>query len=237
MVSSLVPCVYRCIETLFKFAWWWRSFNQGNAEAVLNAIGGGGQRKRDAYGQTDWGAHWHALTVDQQANVRSQLPPTPGFWMHSVGKGSPDIPDSVAFHYAPDGTNSTLFRHVTNGTHGFVHNMQPSADTTPRHKRAFITQPNHHFTFGDDVAGIKLSYIHPCKLPSYGPWPESKADDLIQQFTESFEQGGADKFAIEMTEKHDPIIYGTLVIEQSGFGDDFEGIDFTPPNTICRDEL
>lgn len=35
-----------------------------------------------------------------------------------------------------------------------------------------------------------------------------------------------------------PVMYGNLIVEGSGFGTNYEGIDFTPPYyQTCHDEL
>ncbi|KAK5111730.1 hypothetical protein LTR85_011775 [Meristemomyces frigidus] len=232
-VSSGVSCVYSCIETLIKFAWWYRTFNSGNFETILNSLAG--ETKRDASGHTDWHVHWHNLNEDQQSNVRSQLPQTPGFWMHSRGDGSPDLPGPAAFHFAANGSNDTTVRHATNGTHGFIHTLSPAFNATTQSKRAVINDANDYFSFGDTVTGVKLSYIHPCDQ-NYGDFVEGDLDEVVNDLVQSFLQGGTDKYALEMDESNDPVLYGSVIVEGSGYGYNYEGIDFTPENR-CHDEL
>ncbi|KAK4542488.1 hypothetical protein LTR36_006740 [Oleoguttula mirabilis] len=234
--STGVQCVYRCIETIIKFAWWYRTFNNGNFETILNSLAG--ETKRDASNHTGWHGHWHGLSADQQSDVRSQLPQTPGFWMHSIGDGSPDITGSAAFHFAADGANDASFRHVTNGSHGFLHTLTPTSNgtnSTEQSKRAVLTDSNDYFSFGEDVTGVKLSYIHPCDQ-NYGDFAEGDLDEVVNDLVQSFLQGGADKYAIEVDGGSDPVLYGSLIVEGSGFGENYEGIDFTPENS-CHDEL
>ncbi|KAI7338433.1 hypothetical protein KC315_g1781 [Hortaea werneckii] len=231
-VETGVQCVFRCIETLFKFALWYRHLQSGNYEAILNYVTG--EAKRDISGNVDWHGHWHSLDAHQKGLIRNQLPPTPGFWMHSIDNGTPGLPNSATFHFAADGFENASFRHVTNGTHGFLHPVIAAPSTNTSEKRAVLTFPDDSFKFGPGVSGIKLSYTHPCG--DYDEVDEDDLEEMVHNMVQSYLQGGVDKYAIEMDHKDTPIMLGTLIVEGSGFGSDYEGIDFVPDNS-CHDEL
>ena len=198
----------------------------------------------------------------------------PGHFLHSVQSGSPNLSSSIGFHWAAHGKKEPSVRHVTNGTHGFVHTLSRSisknrskrrtgsigktgSHTKPptetkgsahshhapkakssakgrKEKRAILSDGVDSFSYGD-LNGVKLSYMHPCQK-SYGKVSESDLVNWSSAFVRSFLQNGADKYALQMQLNGNLVLWGSLIVEQNGFGQNFEGIDFRP-TTSCRDEL
>jgi len=61
---------------------------------------------------------------------------------------------------------------------------------------------------------------------------ENDLEHIVDDMVQSFLQGGTDKFAMEFDVGNDPAMYGTMIIEKFGFGQNLEGIQFIPPNYI-----
>lgn len=93
----------------------------------MNKIAGTGLTRRDASGQKDYKSHWNGLNDKQKEQVRSKLPKMPGFFVHTIENGIPDIQNSATFHFAAEGSKSPVFKQTTNVTHGFIHTLSKNA--------------------------------------------------------------------------------------------------------------
>ncbi|GAB7352069.1 hypothetical protein MBLNU459_g2575t1 [Dothideomycetes sp. NU459] len=140
-----------------------------------------------------------------------------------VSVASSNVTFDNGFHFDFESRNSTGTL-VTNETHGWVSN---AAALTKRD-----TGGGDTFSFSDQVAGIKMSFIKPCANNNfYENSPEGgQMDDVWLNFAYwSAYTKSADKYMFELynpANNNANYLLGTIIAEQSGFGSNYEGFPY-----------
>jgi hypothetical protein len=146
--------------------------------------------------------------------------------LHSIGNGSPDLDNSISLYTSLGDAGSTglYLRHVTNGTRGFVHPVALAQMNTVSTRG--VEERATSFQWSSDVAGIKLSYDHPC-INEVVPDTVQNGDDFLDSIVD-FERYAAafpsDRWSVEFDDQNSGqlIMYGTLTAERYGFGNNYE---------------
>ncbi|KAH9835950.1 hypothetical protein Tdes44962_MAKER01869 [Teratosphaeria destructans] len=152
-------CMYSVLFTSFHAAMYARGAYQtaitfGN---VMTGLAGGGNGKPHVNGSVDWASIWSRADQDQKSQIRSQLQGKG--YLHSLENGSPDVADSITFYLGHhENITGPYFRHVTNGSHGFIHSVVPDTNATQSHGNQRRQSADVFGWKSDDVAGLKFSY-------------------------------------------------------------------------------
>lgn len=232
-VADGQTCVWSLLTTMFHSAVYAQSIAQTSITFanVMHGLTSGGNVRRAEAGTAYWTSRWYSLSAAQKDQLRSQMRDVHhGISLHSVGDGSSDIDNSASYYmsHGDDGRAGPYIRHVTNGTHGFIHPVMPGQ----QHPANFHKRTDPTFGFGQNVAGVKFSYNHPCMHEVVADNVQN-GDDFLDSVV-GFEQYAAanpsDKWTIEFDDQYSGnlIMYGTLVAERGGFGSEYEEPTFNP---------
>lgn len=227
--SARITCVWNAASLIIMTALDGYAYATG-AASIANTLAAAGVAKRDEQGRFVWSSHWDQLDANQQARARSQLPQPRGLYLHSIADGIPELTDSVAFHFATNSTGRMALRHITNGTHGLVHTLDHGANSTVSKRATADT-----YTWSNAVAGMKLSYQLPCD-DEHIPMNEQNNIDILNtvlgwiSWATFSDSNASDAYNIELVDTYSGknIMLGTFIAEGAGFGNNYEGLSFTP---------
>ena len=190
--------------------------------------------KRDSPEDFDWTSMWDSMSIEQRLQARAQWQGPTGLHLHRLDNGTSDIPNSITTYLSQDeDASAPHYRHVTNGTHGFVQplvNMDTPVDS--------LVKRGDKFKWSKNIYGVKLSYEHPCIYEQMKP-TDSVNSDLINtmyNMVKYMDSHPHSSWNMEWADQNtaNQIMYGTLVVETTPFGKNYDSPNFIPQQSTCN---